>query len=234
MPREFEIRREVVLPATPDEIFQAVSTRAGNAAWLFPYEAGEGARIDSEPPHRFAVREERGDWFNALEFVIERDGATSVMRYAHSGIFVEDWDSQYDGASAHTDFYLHTPGQYLRYFGGRTATYIGTPSAGIVGPAASAAAGGFVRLQRALGVAAEASEDDAITLTPAGLAPIEGVIDYVHPHFLGVRSLNALYRFFGRNAFGAPVAMSVHDFAEGVDAEHERRRWERWLHTTLA
>ena len=238
MPREFEIRREVVLPATPEEVWEAVATEAGNAGWLFPFhvEPGEGASVESDPPRRFANRQERGDWFNAIEFVIEgRDGGTSVLRYAHSGIFVDDWEDQYDGADAHTDFYLHTLGQYLRYFGGRAATYIGTPSAGIVGPPASAAPDGFARLQRALGLGAELREGEATTLTPAGRDPIDGVIDYVRPHFLGVRTPDALYRFFGRNAFGAPVAMSVHAFAAGdVDADHERRRWERWLHTHLA
>ena len=38
------------------------------------------------------------------------------MRYVHSGIFVDDWDNQYDGAAKHTDFYLHTLREYLTHF----------------------------------------------------------------------------------------------------------------------
>ena len=46
---------------------------------------------------------EQGDWFNALEFVIEgREGGTSLLRYAHSGIFVDNWDTQYDAVQQHT------------------------------------------------------------------------------------------------------------------------------------
>jgi hypothetical protein len=86
-----------------------------------------------------AVRSEQGAWFNAIEWVIEaRDGGRSFLRYAHGGIFVDDWDNQYDAVQQHTDFYMHTLGQYLQHFSGRTATYIGKPPAGIPGPASSA------------------------------------------------------------------------------------------------
>ena len=128
MPPQFECNREVLLPATPEEVWEAVATSAGNAAWLFPNEINPDVPATKawEPPRHFAVRMEQGDWFNALEFVIEgREGATSTLRYMHSGIFVEDWDRQYDAVHQHTDFYLHTLGEYLRHFKGRTATYIG-------------------------------------------------------------------------------------------------------------
>ena len=92
-PPEFECRREVSLPATPEAVWEAVATTAGNAAWLFPNEidpSGAGATV-WDPPHHYAVRVEQGDWFNALEFLIEgRDGGTTVLRYAHSGIFVDN------------------------------------------------------------------------------------------------------------------------------------------------
>lgn len=237
MPREFECRREVVLPATPEQAWKAVATAAGNAAWLFPneIEPGDSATTAWDPPHHLAVRQERGDWFNAVEYVIEgRDDGTSLLRYAHSGIFVDDWDSQYDAVQAHTDFYLHTLGQYLQYFNGRAATYIGDVPGGIVGPTASNAPDGFRRLQRALGIAPHLSQGDPVRLTPRGLAPIDGVLDYLQPSFIGVRTADALYRFFGRNAFGAPVGMSIHTFAEGVDAEQARQTWQRWLDTALA
>lgn len=236
MPREFELKREIVLPATPEAAWEAVATAAGNAAWLFPNDIDpEGPGTAAwDPPRRLAVRQEERDWFNALEFVIEaREGGTSLLRYAHSGIFVEDWENQFDAADAHTDFYLHTLSQYLQHFGGRPVTYIGEAPAGIVGPPGSAAPDGFRRLQRALGLGAELREGDSVQLTPQGLDPIDGVLDYVRPNFIGVRTPDALYRFFGRNAFGAPVGMSIHMFADGVEPEETKQRWQRWLHTTL-
>lgn len=236
MPPEFACRREVILPATPEEVWEAVATTAGNAAWLFPNEidpSGSGATV-WDPPHRFAVRTEQGDWFNALEFVIEgREGGTSLLRYAHSGIFVADWDTQYDAVQQHTDFYLHTLSEYLEHFSGRAATYIGDVPQGIQGPPSSAGPDGFRRLLEALGLPGQASEGDPVRLTPQGVDPIEGTVDYRRPNFLGIRTDDALYCFFGRNAFGGPVGMSIHTFAP-VDPEQVARDWGEWLGAALA
>jgi hypothetical protein len=58
-----------------------------------------------------------------------------------------------------------------------------------------------------------------------------GVVDYLRPHFLGIRTDDALYRFFGRNAFGGPVGMSVHAFGDGVEDEAS---WRAWLEKVYA
>jgi hypothetical protein len=235
MGTEFECSREIILPASPEEVWEAVSTAAGNAAWLFPNEIDPAGATTWDPPNHFAVRAERGDWFNALEYTIEgREGGTSRLRYVHSGIFVEDWDSQFDAVQKHTDFYLHTLGQYLEHFKGRTATYVGDVPGGIQGPPSSATPDGFQRLQRALGLLPQAEEGDAVRLTPRDLEPIEGVVDYRQPHFVGVRTPDELYCFFGRNAFGAPVGMSIHSFVHGIDAERAQQDWQRWLNGALA
>jgi hypothetical protein len=237
MSREFNIRREVELPGTPEQVWEAIATSAGNAAWMFPNEipaqgetTPEGTRITAwDPPHRLAVRTEGPEWFNALEFVIEgREGATT-LRYAHSGIIVDDWDNQYDAAAQHTDFYLHTLGQYLGHFAGRTATYIGDVPGGVNGPEASARADGFAVLLRGLGLPDDAREGDAVRLEPRSLEPIEGVVDYRRGNFVGIRTDDGLYRFFGRNAFGMPVGMQAHLFVDGVEAEATKQAWARWL-----
>ena len=88
-----------------------------------------------------------------------REGGTT-LRYVHSGIFDDEgWDDQYDAVPQHTDFYLHTLGQYLAHFAPRTATYVGDGPGGLSAPEASMRPDGFDRLKAALGVDG-ASEGD--------------------------------------------------------------------------
>jgi hypothetical protein len=156
------------------------------------------------------------------------------LRYTHSGIFVDNWDTQYDAVSQHTDFYLHTLGQYLEHFKGRRATYIGDVPQGIQGPPSSAARDGFERLQRALGFPPQVDAGDVVRLPGVqGVGTIDGVVDYRQPNFIGVRTTDALYCFFGRNAFGAPVGMSIHSYGNSVDPEQIKMAWHQWLTTAL-
>jgi hypothetical protein len=226
MGKEFEIRREVELPATPEQVWEAVATGPGTASWLFPEEPGPNDIVESDRPYRYAVRTEgEGGFFNALEFVIEaREGGTAVLRYVHSGVFDDEgWENQYDAVNSHTDFYLHTLGQYLEHFSPKTATYIGGGPGGIDGPETSMTPDAFETLKRALGASAEG---DRVSLPNGGG---EGVVDYANDRFLGVRTGDALYRFFGRNAFGGPVAVSVHHFGDDVDVDAATRAWKEWL-----
>ena len=224
MGREFEVRREVELPGTPEQAWEAISTEAGLASWLFPERVEEGIQA-WEPPHHLAVRQEgEGGWFNALEYTIEGRAGGTTLRYVHSGIFDDaGWDDQYDAVAQHTDFYLHTLGQYLAHFAPRTASYVGDVPGGISGPEASMAPDGFDRLKAALG-AEGASEGDQVVLDLGG----RGVIDYARANFLGVRTGDGLYRFFGRNAFGGPIALTLHDFSGG-DAEQTKQALKTWL-----
>lgn len=224
MGKEFSIEREVVLPATPEEVFAAVTT--GTANWMFPTPAPDP---DSPvvrnwaPPNRFTVRQDGADgWFNALDFIISaRDGGTAALRYVHSGIFTDDWDNQYDGASKHTDFYQHTLGQYLRYFGGRSATF-----AEVSGPAASSSPEALDALKKALGVSAAG---ETVRLALPGLAPADAVVDYLNPYFIGLRTPDALHRVFGRNNFGGTVDVTAHLFGDEPGKERAEQAWRTFL-----
>jgi hypothetical protein len=237
MGKRFEISREVELPGTPEAVFQAVATGEGNASWLFPAEIGPGVGAETsgggkvmawDPPRHFSVRVDGPDgWFNQLEFRIEAHGSGAILRYVHSGVLEEaNWDDQHDAAGSHTDFYLHTLGEYLAHFSPRTATYVGGGPGGLMGPPASMAPDAFTRLQRALGVPENATTGDHVRLAHDD---VDGVIDYRTEHFLGVRTNEALYRFFGRNAFGGPVGMSIHHFGQGIDADATGASWTAWL-----
>jgi len=237
MSHSFQVNREVVLPAGPEEVFAAVTS--GTAGWMFPVDVDPGAsahgvgepEVTWDPPNHFAVRVEGEDgWFNALDYIIEaRDGGTASLRYVHSGIFVGDWDDQYDGVGKHTDFYLHSLGQYLRYFPGRSAAYIA-----LSGPVNSASAGSFDTLKSTIGVTGESGEGDTVRIDVPGLDPIEAVVDYINPYFLGLRTDEALYRFYGRNAFGGTVDAAHHFFADGVDKAKTEQAWRTWLDEVYA
>jgi hypothetical protein len=238
MSRAFEVIRDVDLPAAPEDVWTAIT--ADNAAWQFPtgmeIPAGtappEGAPITTwDPPHRLVVRMESPDGtFNALDYAIEsRAGGTAHLRYVHSGILADGWEGQYDAIGAHTDFYLHTLGQYLEHFNGRQVTYVGQPASGIEGPAAAGTPDAMDTLRAALGVSSDASVGDAVHASLGDAGTLDGVIDYSTPEFLGVRTADGLYRFFGRNHFGGVVGLSAHLFVDGADATASEAALKTWL-----
>ncbi|WP_018685999.1 hypothetical protein [Actinokineospora enzanensis] len=235
MSKQFEVRREVVLEATPEQVFNAIAEN--HAGWMFPTPNppadgtpdDQGNRVTTwDPPAAVAYRTEGPDgWFNALEHIIEaRDGGTTVLRYVHSGIFTGDWDTQYDGVGVHTDFYLHSLGQYVRFFPGRDATYLAAD-----GPAASTTAGSVDVLRTALGVTAVG---DRVRLEVPGLDPVDAEVDYLDDHFIGLRSADALYRFYCRDRWGGPASAAHHLFTAPADAAKTTEAWQHWLDSVFA
>jgi hypothetical protein len=163
-----------------------------------------------------------------------RDGGTAHLRYVHSGILADGWEDQYDAANGHTDFYLHTLGQYLEHFNGRKVTYVGQPSSGIEGPETAGAPEAMDTLRTALGVSPGARVGDAVQAPLGEAGTLDGVIDYSTPEFLGVRTADGLYRFFGRNHYGSVVGMSEHLFTDGVDAASREAALKAWLDSVYA
>ena len=238
MSRAFEISREIDLPAAPEDVWTAIT--ADTAAWQFPtgmeIPAGAtpppGAPVQTwDPPHHLVIRMESPDGtFNALDYAIEARGdGTAHLRYVHSGILADDWADQYDAIDGHTDFYLHTLGEYLRHFNGRPVTYVGQPSAGIEGPAAAGAPEAMDTLRAALGIGAAAVVGDSVHADLGGAGLLDGVIDYLTPEFIGIRTSDTLYRFFGRNHYGSVVGMSAHVFRDDVDAAAAEKALKNWL-----
>ncbi|MEU3793232.1 SRPBCC family protein [Streptomyces fructofermentans] len=244
MSKEFEIAREFEVDATPEQVWQAVTE--GTGGWLWPMEAPEpreggtgpfGSTVAAwDPPHRYTNRLENVDGtsrqtLNQLDYTVEpRDeGRRAWVRYVHSGIFVDDWDNQYDGASRHTDFYLHTLRQYLTHFAARPVAFTTFD-----GPGASSAAGSFEAVAAALGLADGAAEGDRVQARGPGGRVVDAVLDYRNPYFVGLRTDDALIRIFGRDHWGAPVGVSVHDFAPDADAARTEQDWRGWLDAVFA
>lgn len=243
MSRDFEITREIDLPAAPDDVWIAIT--ADTAAWQFPtgmeIPAGtapaEGSPVTTwDPPHRLVIRMQSPNGsFNALDYAIEaRDGGTAHLRYVHSGILAGEWEDQYDAIDGHTDFYLHTLAQYLEHLNGRPVTYVGQPSAGIEGPPSAGGEDAMDTLRAALGIGDGAAAGDPVHADLGAAGPLDGVIDYLTPHFVGVRTDDGLFRFFGRNAFGSVVGLSAHMFGADVDAAQAEAGLKAWLDAVYA
>ena len=84
-------------------------------------------------------------------------------------------------------------------------------------------------LRAALGVSSDAGVGDAVQASLGDAGTLDGAIDYSTPEFLGVRTADGLYRFFGRNHFGSVVWMSAHLFVDGVDAAAREAQLKAWL-----
>ena len=226
--RTFEIVHDSELPATPERVWEAVT--AGTPAWMFPTDQWPAVRtVDEYPSHLVSRMDGPDGWFNQLEHVLEpADAGRTHLHYVHSGIFADNWDEQYDGASRHTEFYLHTLGQYLQYFDGRPVVFTDVQA-----PAASQAPDGFARLREALGLGS-AGQGDPVDVELDAVGRLTGEMDFSNEHFLGLRTPDALYRFFGRNAFGAPVGMTVHDFSGAGDSEATAKAWSGFLERVYA
>ncbi|MFG1703045.1 SRPBCC domain-containing protein [Nonomuraea sp. M3C6] len=235
MSRQFEVRWEGVLPAPPQEAWDGITRHAVGWLWKTEYEpwaggaerglTGRGTVTAWDPPRHFATRAPDLDGFNQLDYLLEPHGQGTYLRYHHQGEFPEDdYDVQLDACRQHTEFYHHSLGEYLRHFSGREAVYVSAEAPD------SSAKGGSDVVRRALGVPDGVAAGDRIRLTPAGLAPIDGVVDYVTDAFLGVRSADALFRVYGRDVWGWPVSVVCHLFADGAAGQD----WGAWLRRVFA
>lgn len=240
--KEFEIAREFEVDASPRQVWDALTT--GTAGWLWPMEYEPrvggaapfgGTVVRWDPPRRLVSRTADagvpGLAVQRLDHAVEPcdGGRRSRVRYVHSGVFTDDWDVRYDAAARHTDFHLHTLGEYLRHFAGRPAAFTTLAAPG----AAARAPDAFARLARELGIPEDAAEGARVRVEAPG-GPLDAVVDFRSRHFLGLRTDDALHRFFGRNHFGAPVALSVHDFAPHADAKGTELAWRDWLESRYA
>ena len=184
-----------------------------------------------DPPRRFAYRtpEAEDGRFIAYEFLIEgRGGGSTVLRLVTSGFLPgDDWESEYDALGTGWEMYLHLLGQYLTWFRGRAVTPVTVMAPGAADPAEF-----WPRLRGGLGLGGEVAESDKVRLTPEGLDPIEGVVDYVSPQTLGVRTEDGLYRFVrGHNGM---VAVGHHLYGDDVDGDEAERAWQAWLERLFA
>lgn len=250
MSGEFELHKKVELDAEPEQVWEAIATGPGISSWFMgPHEieprvggrmaltigdfCAQATITTWDPPKRFAYRGEQSPdgSFHAMEYLIEgREGASTVLRFVHSGFLSDDWGAEYEDMTSHGwDRYLHTLAQYLKYFPGRPGTFVHAEA-----PPAAEGQDGWALLTEGLGLDGPVSSGDRVRLTPEGLAPIEGVVDCVvpgHQGFLGIRGSEGLYRFHGG---GHQIGVGHHLFARDVSGEESGKAWQAWLNRVFS
>jgi uncharacterized protein YndB with AHSA1/START domain len=246
MAHPFEVRKEIEVDATPEEVWEAIATGPGIDSWFMgrnEVEPGEGgvARMTLpgwsmestvtvwDPPKRLVLETGRGEdgRFMAFEYLIEgRDGGTTVLRFVHSGFLAgDDWETEYEALKGGDPMYVLKLAECLTHFRGRTATPVSA-----YGPQVDREHAWTV-LRRSLGLAGEVSDGDRVRLTPDGLPPMEGVVDYVSPETLGVRTSDGMYRFI--HGLGGTMVLGHHIYSD-VDQQETERAWQSWLDRSFA
>ncbi len=246
MSHEFELHKEIDIPATPEQVWAAIATGPGVDSWFMgrtEIEAGAGGEtrftmlgqtssstITSwEPGVRFGHRSEQGadGSFMAFDYLIEaRAGGSTGLRLVQSGVLGgEDWEAEYQAMQAGWPMYLESLVAYLTYFPGRTATPVTALHPGAGDPATV-----WARLVAELGVTGSVAEGVPAHVTVAGLPAADGVIDCVSlPHYLGIRTSDALYRFVHSGVDRGNVVVIGHHLFGAADPDRAATAWQSWL-----
>lgn len=228
----FEVHWDGVLPAEPQQVWDAITAHTAGWLWEIDYEPrpggterglnpGGGQVVVWDPPRRFVTRSTSGN-ANELDHRLGPCAAGTYLRYSQRTEAPENFATEVDACRNHTDFYLHTLGEYLRHFPGQDATYVHASAP------ENAVGVDFAAVLATLGVR-DVAVGDEVRLRPDGLAPTDGVVDYAAPAFLGIRSADTLYRFFGRDRWGWPVGVAIHSFECDTEAATLGRSWSDWL-----
>ncbi len=247
MSHEFKIEKEISLAAPPEQVWEAIATGQGLNSWFMgsanEVEPGQGGTMllafdDAEPqpaaitawdpPRRLAYRGATSPdgVFHAFEYLIEARGGTTTVRLVHSGVLGDDWEGEYDALNEGDFMYLHKLAQYVLHFAGRPVIYV---QAFLPTEADNETV--LASFRSALGLGDSVTEGDKARVEPAGLAAVDGVVDFVSPSIIGVRTDDGLYRFL--HAMGT-VFLGHHIYRDDVDRDEVRRAWTTWLEQLFA
>jgi uncharacterized protein YndB with AHSA1/START domain len=242
MSHDFEIADDIILDATPEQVWEAIATGPGVDSWFMghteiePREGGTNSldMMDTmgfvqkstitawEPGKRLAFREGSPDGtFTAFEYLLEgRDGGSTVLRFVHNGILGGDWEAQYDGLKV----YLKQLATYLKYFPGRHATR----NLFLVGPAVSDDERAWSRFATALSLTGDITQGAPVRLNVPGLPATDGVVEFLSkPHFVGVRTPHGIHMLI--KGYQDALVVGYHGFSDDEDQKEIESAWRSWL-----
>ena len=242
-----EISFEVEVPGSPEEVWDAIATGPGMDSWFLghmeiePRQGGKvrwtlgGETLPStvttwDPPNRIVTSGAEIQDGSRHDFdytVTDREGGHSNIRYVHSGMLGGDWEAEYEAMQEGDPMYFFKLAQYLNHFKGKVAATVD-----LFGPVVEDEDQVTVGYRRALGLGDDMAVGDQVSLTPEGVAPIEGEIDCLSQHFIGVLSDDAIYRFI--HGFTGATMVGHHFFGEGANKQELERDWQAWLGRSFA
>jgi uncharacterized protein YndB with AHSA1/START domain len=253
------VEMEFIAPGTPEQVWQAMATGAGNSAWFTKAEIEErvggvlkfdfGAMGSStgevtawEPPHRFGYVER--EWSEgappvATEItIVSRSGGKCVVRMVHS-LFssADDWDDQMEGFEGGWPSFFEVLRIYLSHFAGRRAASV-RAMASVEGDELAI----WRRLNELLGLAGVNVGEHRVT--PSVPERLAGVIERVQQDDkmrLVIMRLDAPapgVAMIGTYGIGGRVNVSLCLYVYGDGAEDVARvsenKWQAWLGETFA
>lgn len=242
MPHEFEVREEITLDATPEQVWAAIATGPGIDSWFMgrneiePREGGrtrmtmgdmtaEGTVTAWEPERRLAYRSDASPdgRFMAFEYLLEgRDGGGTVLRFVHSGFLGDDWEEEYDALRKGDRVYLEKLAVYAAHFAGRTAGHL----LFIPGPQVPDAERVRAAFADALGITGPLEKGAPVRLSVEGLDPAEGVVEFVSRPDVVFRTDDGIHTLL--HGYRDTVVVEYHGFAPG-DQDKMEQAWRAWL-----
>lgn len=249
---------EIEVSASPEEVWQAVASGDGLAAWLFaaeveprvggdvtihraPFGPDATATVTRwEPPHVLAyeeqlpAREPSATESLATEFLVEAcRGGTCVVRVVTSITGdSEGWEDLLEGATAGWQMSLRMLASYLAHFAGQSATNLDL-ILDARRPAADRDAVLGVVVER-LGLLGQGAGDSF--RTPPGAPRLAGKIEYADRAFVLLRASDPAPGLVALSTLpmdGATLTVNVLGRLYGPDgprvAEREVTRWGTWL-----
>jgi uncharacterized protein YndB with AHSA1/START domain len=253
------IEVEVEVPGTAEQVWEAIATGPGIAAWFAPaevegreggtisYDLGSGMEASAvvtawEPPRRFAGEEEwqadedRPPARLATEFLVEaRSGGTCVVRLV-SSLFATggDWDDELESMREGWRMFLDNLRLYLTHFAGERCSWIMTsrPATGSLDDAWAELAGGL-----AIADAAEGERVAAAAGAPPLAGHVERVIDGAHHRGLTLRTDEPApgVALVFVNTWRDTCYANVHGYFFGEGASdvvaRDEKTWRAWLET---
>lgn len=247
-------RNEIDVPGSPEEVWAAIATGPGHAAWVFPadIEPEEGGAMvihrrpygeDTNatvtawtPPERFEYEEPIGPDAKPLttEFLVQAKGGGHCAVRVVCGFrdHGEDWEELVEGAGEGWRMSLTVLRAYLTHFAGQPATQLDASVS--LGLPATERARASTTLFDALGLAGLAAGDAFRTRTDA--PALTGTIEHASAGYLLLHAVAPRPGLYAISCFpmadGAPLSANLlgrlYDTPAAI-AQREQAIWRDWL-----